>query len=507
MPVVDLTTERVQAAALGLIPEDVARQMNVLPLAADVSTLTIALEDPLRLEVIDNLRALTRRRIVTVLAPYGSVQPAINQHYRLTGQIEQHLKGAFAQARIEPAANALAAEVSAAPVVRAVETMIEQAVRDRASDIHLEPEKDHLRVRFRIDGILHDVLHLPLSAHGPIISRVKVLANMNIAERRRPQNGQFSKRVGDRDVDFRVATVETGRGEMLVLRVLDKRISFIPLPDLGIMPVPLEMYRRMLDTPLGMILVSGPTGSGKTTTLYASLQHLDAQQLNIMTIEDPIEYHFDRINQIQVNRQADITFASGLRAVMRLDPNVILVGEIRDSETAMTAVQAALTGHLVLSTIHANDAASAILRLRDLGVEPFLISSVLVGSVAQRLVRRLCPHCRAVRPALPAEAALYAECTGEERSEFIYGAGCNHCAGTGYYGRVGLFEVLPVSDGIRAMIAGDANVPALRGLALREGMAPLRVDGMFKVQAGITTPHEVMRNAFSLGDPDMLPPP
>ena len=379
-------------------------------------------------------------------------------------------------------------------------------MRDRASDIHLEPESGGLRVRFRIDGILHDVLSLPMSAHAPLISRIKVLANMNIAERRRPQGGQFARRVGERAVDFRVATADTGRGEMLVLRVLDKQISYIPLSELGMAPVPLALFRRMLETPLGMILVSGPTGSGKTTTLYASLQHLDAQELNVMTIEDPIEYHFDRINQIQVNPQADITFASGLRAVMRLDPNVILVGEIRDSETAHTAVQAAMTGHLVLTTIHANDSVSAILRLRDLGIEPFLISSVLVGSVAQRLVRRVCPQCQAQRAAAPAEIALYNECIGEERSEFTYGVGCNHCAQTGYYNRIGLYEVLPVSDQIRAMLAADADVPTLRAQALREGMIPLRADGMFKVQAGITTPYEVMRNAFSLGDPDMLPP-
>lgn len=505
LPVVDLSRETVQPAALGLIPEDVALQMNVIPLAADATTLTIALEDPLRLEVIDNLRALTRRRIMAVLAPYGSVQPAISRHYRLTSQIEEQLRGVAHGARVQAADARLAAEVAAAPVVRAVDTLIEQAVRDRASDIHLEPETDHLRVRFRIDGILHEVLSLPLTVHGPLISRVKVLASMNIAERRRPQNGQFTQRVGDRDVDFRVATVETGRGEMLALRVLDKRISLIPLSDLGMAPVPLAIYRRMLETPLGMVLVSGPTGSGKTTTLYASLQHLDARAINIMTIEDPIEYHFDRINQIQVNRQAEIDFASGLRAVMRLDPNVILVGEIRDRETATTAVQAAMTGHLVLSTIHANDAAAAILRLRDLGVAPFLTSSVLVGSVAQRLVRRVCPYCRAPRPATAAETALYAECLGEEKSEFLYGSGCNHCSQTGYFGRVGLFEVLPVSDAIRSLLAADAMSPTVRAQALKEGMVPLRIDGMLKVQAGVTTPSEVMRNAFSLGDPDMLP--
>lgn len=505
IPVIDLATEKVQPAALGLIPEDVARQVNVLPISVNADTLTIAMEDPLRLEIIDNLRALTRRRISTVLAPYGTVQQAINQHYRLTIQIEQQLERALPRVIPRPSVRDLSAEVASAPVVRAVDMIIEQAVRDRASDIHLEPESDHLRVRFRIDGILHEILSLPLSAHAPLISRIKVLANMNIAERRRPQDGQFSKRVGERAVDFRVGTVETGRGEMLTMRVLDKNISFIPLGELGMAPLPQALYRRMLESPLGMILVSGPTGSGKTTTLYASLQHLDAEGLNIMTIEDPIEYHFDRINQIQVNRQADITFASGLRAVMRLDPNVILVGEIRDRETALTAVQAALTGHLVLSTIHANDAVSALLRMTELEIEPFLLSSVLVGSVAQRLVRRLCPHCQAARPAGAAESALYVECLGEERDEFAYGAGCNYCAQTGYHGRIGVFEVLPVTDKLRSLIAGRGGAVEMRQGALKEGMIPLRTDGMLKVQAGVTTPQEVIRNVFSLGDYELVP--
>jgi len=512
VPQVDISKLNIHKEIVGLIPIEIAQKYQAVPFGQMGNTLHVAMADPGNLFIIDDMRFLTRKNIQVHVASDNIIKKVISLLYAggdslddVLGMLKDEVDVDLVQTTEEMDLSFLEDAAEQAPVVKLVNLILMDAIRKQASDVHIEPYERSMRVRFRIDGILHEALTLPLSAHAPLISRIKVLAAMNIAERRRPQGGQFSKHVGDREVDFRVATVETGRGEMLVLRVLDKRLSFIPLSDLGIMPVPLALYRRMLETPLGMILVSGPTGSGKTTSLYASLQHLDARELNIMTIEDPIEYHFDSINQIQVNPQADLTFAAGLRAVMRLDPNVILVGEIRDRETARTAVQAAMTGHLVLTTIHANDAASAILRLRDLDIEPFLISSVLVGSVAQRLVRRICPHCHAPRPATPAETALYAECLGEERSEFAYGGGCNHCSQTGYYGRIGLFEVLPVSDAIRALLAADADVPRVRAQALREGMVPLRTDGMLKVQAGHTTPQEVMRNAFSLGDPDMLP--
>jgi len=385
-----------------------------------------------------------------------------------------------------------------APIVRTVELLIAQAVRDRASDIHLEPKRDSLLVRYRIDGFLHDVHTLPLSVHPPLVSRLKVMAGMNIAERRRPQDGQFSVQIEGKEVDFRVATSDSAHGEMMVLRVLDKSLSLIALENLGFLPEALERYSQMLRTPFGMVLVGGPTGSGKTTTLYASVNQLDRKGRNIVTIEDPIEYHFDDINQIQVNPRADITFASGLRSVMRLDPDVILVGEVRDSETAGMATQAALTGHLVLSSIHANDAVGMLFRLIDLGVEPFLISSALVGVVSQRLVRRVCPDCRTLSDVPAEEQAAYEEELGESPEQLYYGTGCNSCANTGYMGRTGAYEVLVLSEELRRLLLKGASSGEMKAQATSEGMITMRRAGMLKAQEGITTPSEVIRNVFSI---------
>jgi type II secretory ATPase GspE/PulE/Tfp pilus assembly ATPase PilB-like protein len=399
------------------------------------------------------------------------------------------------EAPVEEAAPDLTAQT---PIVRTAELLIGQAVRDRASDIHLEPKEDHLRVRYRIDGFLHEVQTLPLSVHPPLISRLKVLAGMNIAERRRPQDGQFSIRVEGKDVDFRIATSDSAHGEMMVLRVLDKSLSLIALKELGFLPEALDHYTQMLRKPFGMVLVGGPTGSGKTTTLYASLNQLDRKGRNIVTIEDPIEYHFDDINQIQVNAQASITFASGLRSIMRLDPDVILVGEVRDSETAAMATQASLTGHLVLSSIHANDAVGILFRLIDLGVEPFLISSALVGVVSQRLVRRVCSHCRALADVPPEEASAYEEEMGEKPDKLYYGSGCNFCANTGYSGRTGVYEVMALSEEIRRLLLKGAGSADIKAQALSEGMTTMRRSAMLKVQQGVTTPLEVIRNVYSI---------
>jgi len=374
-----------------------------------------------------------------------------------------------------------------------------QAVRDRASDIHIEPQEDRVRVRFRIDGILHDAMSLPPTTLEPLVSRVKILAEMNITEHRRPQDGQFSIDVGNRKVDVRAATTETACGESAVLRILDKSMSLFTLAELGFLPEALKKYREMLKSPFGMILVAGPTGSGKTTTLYASISQLDRNERNIVTIEDPIEYRFMDLKQIQVNEKAGMTFAAGLRAIMRLDPDIILVGEIRDSETAKTAVQAALTGHLVLSSIHANDASSVPFRLLDLGVEAYLISSVSVGVVAQRMVRRICHHCRAPDQPSMEERVAYDEEMGQGQVIFYHGAGCNLCSNTGYLGRTGVFELLPFGEGIRRTLLAGASVSDMKAEAIREGMVTLRQDGMLKVKEGITTPYEVLRNVFSIG--------
>ena len=426
------------------------------------------------------------------------IQEAIDFNYQSYDEIEKQISNislpdetAQKQARLDT--------VTDAPVARALTLIIDEAVKARASDIHIQPQEDKLRVRYRIDGTLHDMLSLPLATAIPLISRIKILANMNIADHHRPQDGQFSiKTKGRRAIDIRVGTIATVYGEMAALRLLDKSRALLPLPELGFLPESLAKYEEMLKIPHGMILVSGPTGAGKTTTLYASVNCLDHAGRNIITTEDPVEYRFKNINQVQVNPRAGITFASGLRSILRLDPDVILVGEIRDAETAEIAVQSALTGHLVLSSIHANDAVGVVLRLLDLGIEPFLVASALIGVVSQRMIRQTCPDCTHPVEAPLIEQTIYRKEVGEERSEFLYGNGCKSCAHTGYQGRTGLFEILHMSDEIRSMLLSGTTAAQLRVQAIKEGMTPLIKDGMLKVKADITTPSEILRNAYSV---------
>jgi len=377
--------------------------------------------------------------------------------------------------------------------------LVAQAVSDRASDIHIEAQEDRLRIRFRIDGVLTDILSLPLSAHGPLLSRIKILAGMNIAEQRRPQDGQMTVRVRDKDIDIRVATMATVHGERATLRILDKSLSLISLSQLGLMTDSLAKFQMMARNPFGLVLVGGPTGSGKTTTLYALINTFDRTGRNIVTIEDPVEYRFNDISQNQVNVKADVTFASGLRALMRHDPNVILVGEIRDQETAAIAVQAALTGHLVLSSVHANDSVGVVFRMMNLGVEPYLLTSTLVGVSTQRMARRLCPHCLIPYKPTPEELDAYDKEVAE-RPPVFYGAGtgCNMCADTGYQGRIGLFEVLVMTDGMRKMIRSSATAVDLKAQALEEGMVTMKRDGMLKVKEGQTSISEVLRRVFTI---------
>jgi len=501
LPRVDLKRYKVQPEVLRLIPEAMARKHDLIPLRIEGDSLVLAMADPNNLYAIEDVRACARMEAKVVRAALMDIRGAINLYYRAMGEIERQIS--YIAPRVpEPVdveERITADLIAQAPVVRAVNLLVAQAVKDRASDIHFEPQENRLRIRYRIDGILHDTLSLPLSVHGPLISRVKVLADMNIAERRRSQDGHFTIRIDGREVDFRVATADTSWGEMAVLRVLDKSISVMGLPELGFLPDPLKTYQELLRSPFGMILVSGPTGSGKTTTLYASINQLDARERNIITVEDPIEYRFANVNQMQVNPQAGITFASGLRAIMRLDPDVILVGEIRDTETATVAIQAALTGHLVLSSVHANDAVGVLFRMMDLGIEPFLITSAVVGVVAQRLVRCVCPHCRVLREAPEQEGLMYEEEMGEKRVKFYYGAGCNFCANTGHLGRMGVFEILVMSEEVRHLLLRDVGADAIKAQAIKEGMVPMWRDGMLKVQAGVTTPYEVLRNAFVIG--------
>ena len=486
---------RPEARAIELVPESMARRFKAVPLTLTSDTLQVAMANPSDIFALEALGLQSRKRIEPVAASEQEVREAIDLSYRGFGDIQEQLsripttgEGMDDQSLLEAAEDT--------PVASALRLIIDEAGKARASDIHLEPEGDRLRVRYRVDGTLQEVMSLPLKIHLPLTSRVKILADMNIADHLRPQDGQFSTETKGREIDIRVATVPTVHGEATVMRLLDKSLGLIELSKLGFSREALAQYQNMLKVAFGMILVSGPTGSGKTTTLYASVNQMDKASQKIITIEDPVEYRFPGVNQIQVNPKAGLTFATGLRSILRLDPDTILVGEIRDAETARIAVQSALTGHLVLSSIHANDAVGVVFRMLDLGIEPFLVSSSVIGVVAQRMARRVCTECVTERDGTLMEQLAYHNETGERRSKFLYGAGCDLCGHTGYRGRIGLFEVLPLSDRVRMMILKGASTSEVRRQAIEDGMVPLMKDGMLKVKQGITTPSEVLRNAY-----------
>ncbi len=499
--------------ALQAIPEDVARRYNVLPMALENNTLRVFMANPNDMLTIENLSIYTRKRIEPIAASLDDIKEGIEYNYKALkeptdleaprstapGTRPVSRPAAPAPGDTMPVEERAAPEASSdSPIAHQLEKLLEEAVKARSSDIHIEPDETKVRIRYRIDGILHEVASLPLNLHNALISRIKILSDMNIADHRRPQDGQFSFDMAKKRIDVRVATVNTVNGEMAVLRLLDKSVAALSLPQIGFLRESQEIFEKMLMMPYGMVLISGPTGAGKTTTLYAAVNSLDSVGKNIVTIEDPVEYRFSNINQMQVNVKAGLTFASGMRAIVRLDPDVILVGEIRDGETALIAVQSALTGHLVLSSVHANDTTGSIFRLIDLGVEPFLLSSALIGIIAQRMVRRVCPHCGHKVTAPLVEQMAYEKEMGEARSEFMYGEGCKECVYTGYLGRTAIFEILTVTDNIRRMIVGGSSNTDIRAAALSEGLVPIARYGMMKAKAGVTTPYEVLRNAYTI---------
>ena len=499
VPLIDLKRHHVNPEALKLIPEPTAKKYNLIPIDIVANSLLVVMEDPGNILAIEDLGVQSNKGIQPAAGIPSEIADAIDLNYKASAEIEAHIHE-FSPSS-EGSADIIdfdASEaVAQAAIVRALDLIITQAVRDRASDIHVEPQAAGVRIRYRIDGILHDIMNLPSSAINPLISRIKILGGMDITERRRPQDGQFSVRVGNRDVDVRAATIDTSYGETAVLRLLDRSATLFDLIDLGFQPNVYSRYSEMLRSSFGMMLVSGPTGAGKTTTLYASINQLDAQEHNIMTIEDPIEYRFDGIKQIQVNERAGLTFSGALRAMMRLDPDIILVGEIRDNETALTAVQAALTGHLVMTSIHANDAASVPFRLVNLGVEPYLISTVVVGVVAQRMVRNTCPHCAERYQPAPEEMAAYRSEMGDDDVVMYKGVGCNFCSNTGFLNRSGVFELLHFNEAIRDLLQAGGGVSDIRRQAMKDGMITMRHNGMEKVKEGKTTPAEVMRQIIA----------
>ena len=467
VPVVDLKSVKVDPKAVRLVPEELARQHKVLPIGFESDgALRIATMAPNDFQLSVQLSSITGRQTKFALALSGGLEELIDRTYASTPahQLRQTSSEGTTQAptaslvttvEAPTSAGVLGEDVSQMPAVQAVEMITLQAVKRRASDVHFVPTSDSSTVLFRIDGALQQTITVPLTLHQSMISRIKVLADMDISESRRPQDGSFSLEFGEKTVDFRVSTVGITWGEMMVVRILDRSGGILSLEDIGLDETPLHIWRQLTALPYGMLLVSGPTGSGKTTTLYASVMELIYDRGNIMTVEDPIEYRMEDLHQIDVNRAAGLDFSAGLKSIMRLDPDVILVGEIRDSETAKTAVDAALTGHLVFASIHSNDAASAVVRLLDMGIEPYLAATAVTGTLGQRLVRKVDPHCRVPVQPGAAEAMAYENELKETVEQFWEGQGCNFCGNTGFAGRTGVFEVLPVNDEIRKLVAVD----------------------------------------------------
>jgi len=499
VPLIDLKRHTISPEMMKLIPEELARKYNVLPLDIIGKSLALVMADTTDVGTIGDIAVVTKMRIEPMMGFPDEISEAIDRNYGSGGGPGEEITVLEApdEGEAELEAEQLLSEEAQVPAIRTLNRLILQAIRSRASDIHIEPQKDKLHIRYRVDGVLMEKMPLNMQMHNALLSRLKIMSNMNIAERRRPQDGQYTVKVDGNNIDIRVACAGTVYGEMAVLRILRKSASLLELTDLGFFPHTLERYQRLLKLPFGMILLGGPTGSGKTTTLYASLNQLNSKERNIMTIEDPVEYHLPGINQFQVNPRAEVTFANSLRAFMRLDPDIILVGEIRDTETVKIAIQAALTGHLVFSSVHANDAVGILFRLQDLGAESYLICSALAGTISQRIVRRICPHCREAYEPAPEELAAYKEEMTELPEKFYRGTGCNLCGNTGFMGQCGVYELMTLSEKVKQMFIKNVPASQIHDQAIEDGMETLKHDAMLKVKEGITTIPEVLRNVYS----------
>lgn len=494
VPYMNLGGYIIDPEVIKIVPEDVARKFKVVPMFKIGDSLTIAMENPPDIVAIDEIRKKSKfNNIEPVLSLGRDIDSAIEQYYGVTGSVEDVIKGipkpkeGMPEELGEERLTEIASEV---PVIKLVNLIIMQAVKEKASDIHIEPEENVLRIRFRVDGVLHEASTLPKHLQSAVISRVKVLSKMDIAEKRKPQDGRFILRMEDKDIDLRVSAFPTVYGENVVLRLLHKSTAIMSLNELGMLKGDLVKYDGLIKRPYGIILVTGPTGSGKTTTLYASLSIINSMDKNIITIEDPVEYEIPLVRQTQVNPKAGLTFATGLRSILRQDPDIIMVGEVRDKETAEIAIQASLTGHLVFSTLHTNDAAGALTRLIDMDVEPFLISSTVIGVLAQRLVRVICDKCKeSYEP--PGEVLKDLKIEG--KIVFYRGKGCKNCRNTGYRGRIGIFELLVMDEKIRKMVVSKSSSDQIKKAAIDNRMNTIYLDGLQKVKDGITTIEEVMR--------------
>ncbi|NLE71329.1 MAG: Flp pilus assembly complex ATPase component TadA [Actinomycetales bacterium] len=497
MEFVDLTEYPVDRAAVALIPASVCRRHTVLPVAFDNGTLLVAMANPGNVVAVDDVRAISGMSVRTVVATHDDLLGAIDRYCRADEEIDE-LASAF-----EEETGSQDTDLSKigdhveddAPIVRFVNILVTQAIQDRASDIHIEPAEKDLLVRYRIDGVLHEMQRAPKQIQSGVISRLKIMSDIDIAERRKPQDGRMSVVHNGRKVDLRVATLPTVWGEKVVMRILDNSTASLDLRELSFLDDNFQVYQESYTKPYGMILVTGPTGSGKSTTLYATLNAVSRPEINVITVEDPVEYRLPGINQVQVNPKAGLTFASALRSILRSDPDVVLIGEIRDHETAQIAIEAALTGHLVLSTLHTNDAPSAVTRLIEMGIEPFLVGSALDCVVAQRLARRLCERCKEAYTPSEVEliAARFPWNPGEEIPTLYRPAGCSACSRTGYKGRMALHEVMRVTEEIERLAVAHASAAEIGTTARQQGMVTLRDDGWTKVLLGDTSVEEILR--------------
>lgn len=498
IPSIMLSGIILDAQALKLVPEPVAKRYMVIPVSLEAGTLKVAMLDPLNVFAIDELKKITECAIDPLVTTETEIMKALNQYRGMETSLEDMIKKVQSagfeltkgEEDLPEKLEKIAGETS---IVQLVNLIISRAVIDNASDIHIEPDEDTLRIRLRVDGVLHESVNLPLKSHPAVLSRVKIMGELDIAEKRLPQDGRFMVKIGSRDIDIRLSTLPTIFGEKAVMRLLDKGNMILDIERLTPLPDTLDALRKVLKRPYGMILITGPTGSGKTTTAYTLLSILNTMDKNLVTVEDPVEYHIKRINQVQVNSKVGITFASALRHILRQDPDIVMIGEIRDRETAEIAIHAALTGHLVLSTIHTNDAVGTISRLLDMGIEPYLISSAVSCIVGQRLVRKVCANCSAPYEADPRMINELGVRFQGKTPNFYRGTGCQSCKGTGLKGRVGIYEVLMLDEETKALILSRADNNAVLEAARKKGFKTLRYQGIRAALAGHTTIEEVLQ--------------
>lgn len=512
VPFVDLADVQPDSALLKLVPQSQARRLTVFPLHRKNGRLSLAMRNPLDIFAIDEVRGSSGLEIEPAIATEEDIINAIGRAYHADVNVSEQIQGVISEFESkeidfsgtegdddeDTSVEQLRELSEEAPVIKLANFIIGRGIGDGASDIHIEPCKDFVRVRLRIDGILHEIMQIPKKVQASLISRFKIMADMDIATKRSPQDGRIGAEIDGRQYDFRVSTLPSVYGEKLVLRILDKSSISIGLHKLGLLTETLEAFENLISRSYGIILVTGPTGSGKSTTLYSVLSKLNSGEKNILTIEDPVEYELPGLTQVQINPRAGLTFAAGLRTMLRQDPDIAMVGEIRDAETALIATEAALTGHLVLSTLHTNDAPGAMTRLNEMGIEPFLIASSVIGVLAQRLVRVICPKCKEqYQPPRDAVARLGIELDTDARVTFYRGRGCEHCRGKGYKGRIGVYELLVVNDRIRDLVLQRASAHLLREAAVESGMKTLKDDAVAKILLGLTTLEECLRVIYA----------